>query len=173
MVHVIAHRGWWTTPAEQNTPDAFRRAFDAGIGVELDVRDREGRLVVSHDPPEYGLPSLLFGRVLEILGDRPNVLAVNVKSCGLAPWFAELKAPKNWFFFDTAPGDEGEYQRHRLPLYERDVWQADPVLLVSWEVLFKGSDNKAYWNDLKKGPHRDRNILLVTDLPREALEFFK
>ncbi len=47
----VSHRGYWWTPQEKNSPDAFRRALDLGYGIELDVRDACGRLVVSHDPP--------------------------------------------------------------------------------------------------------------------------
>lgn len=179
---IICHRGWWTTPTEQNTLAAFARAFDAGLGVELDVRDCDGGLVVSHDPP-WIKPNLLsarykdwkpwvpFADVIDLLGDRPNVLAVNVKSCGLAPLFAKYKAPNNWFFFDAAPGDEEPYRRHNLPLFKRDVWNADPVLLVSWEILFPGEDPNPYWTAIRE--QETKNVYLVTDRPAEAMEFFK
>lgn len=34
---IIAHRGYWTTPAEQNSPQAIRAALERGWGVEFDV----------------------------------------------------------------------------------------------------------------------------------------
>ena len=52
---VIAHRGAsWDLP--ENTLPAFERAIEVGADfVELDVHaDREGRLVVTHDPPRGG-----------------------------------------------------------------------------------------------------------------------
>ena len=48
---VLAHRGWWSDPQDKNTRAAFAKAFAAGYGVETDVRDQGGRLVISHDPP--------------------------------------------------------------------------------------------------------------------------
>jgi glycerophosphoryl diester phosphodiesterase len=59
---VIAHRGAsWELP--ENTLPAFERAIEVGADyVELDVHaDRDGRLVVTHDPPrrrDPGLPTL-------------------------------------------------------------------------------------------------------------------
>ena len=53
-MELLAHRGFWRTPAEKNAEAAFRRAFDAGYGIETDVRDRLGELVVSHDPATGG-----------------------------------------------------------------------------------------------------------------------
>lgn len=127
-VTVVCHRGWWTKPEEQNTLAAFARAFDAGLGVELDVRDHCGKLVVSHDPvaDEFALP-LEFETVLAELGDRSSTLAVNVKSCGLAPWFARIKPkPKNWFFFDVPVPEMTQYIRLGVPYYVRWSPQESP-----------------------------------------------
>lgn len=160
MVYVVAHRGWWDVPAQQNTLPAFARAFDAGIGVELDVRDCVGSLVVSHDPPvgDYEV-HLGFSDVLRLLGDRDNVLAVNVKSCGLAPWFAKLRAPRNWFFFDLPPYEREQYEKLDLPVKQptisNDVWNHPDC--GQWRIL----------------RNRDGQSYLVTDRPAEAMEFFK
>lgn len=168
MIKVIAHRGWWLSPDEQNTLTAFERAFDAGIGVELDVRDWCGELVVSHDPPTYRPDEwstrcdgpLRFSEVLDLLGDRPNILAVNVKSCGLAPMFGRLKAPKNWFFFDLPPHEDEVYDAHLLPIRSPSLSRE----LFGW-------DNGNFWYDLKKERYGDTH--LITDLVAEAMEFFK
>ena len=180
-VTVLCHRGWWDKPEEQNTLAAFARAFDAGLGVELDVRDFDGELVVSHDPPLITLdkfgrvepPDRYFEEVLDHLGDRDLPLAVNVKSCGLAPLFAAITPkPKNWFFFDVAPGDEVPYMRNGLPLFARDRWDADPVLLISWELFDPGNDPSHLW-EVVKNNHDGKPILLVTDRPREAMDYFQ
>src|SRR5579864_2133877 len=70
---VIAHRGAsWDLP--ENTLPAFERAIEVGADyVELDVHaDRDGRLVVTHDPPGTrllpGLPTL--EEVLEVCRGR-------------------------------------------------------------------------------------------------------
>ncbi|MCL2490151.1 MAG: hypothetical protein FWF36_05425 [Propionibacteriaceae bacterium] len=48
----IAHRGLFDNSEDypENTLSAFRRAVDAGFGIELDVRlTKDGQLVVAHD----------------------------------------------------------------------------------------------------------------------------
>src|SRR5438132_3865918 len=85
---VIAHRGAsWDLP--ENTLPAFERAIEIGADfVEFDVHaDRDGRLVVTHDPPRGpGPPSLE-----EVLGVCRGRIGVMV----------ELKTP-------------GRYRRHDL-----------------------------------------------------------
>lgn len=171
-VSIIAHRGWWRTKEEQNTLVAFERAFDAGFGVELDVRDANGSLIVSHDPPIPPCEVLGFTYVLTILGDRPNTLAVNVKSCGLAPWFAKLKAPKDWFFFDVAEADEKEYRYHSLPLCFVDTWRSKIPLFTSPELCGGSTSYTDYWLQLKI-LHGFKQLVLITDYPDKAKEFFK
>jgi glycerophosphoryl diester phosphodiesterase len=74
---VIAHRGaCWDAP--ENTIEAFELAIaeDADY-VEFDVRSRDGRLVICHDPqPPPGLPTL--EEVLAALAGRVG-LAVEIK----------------------------------------------------------------------------------------------
>lgn len=164
MVKVIAHRGWWKEPYEQNTLVAFKRAFDAGIGVELDVRDWNGKLVVSHDPPVYDndLPDY-FSFVLELLGDRDNILAVNVKSCGLAPLFARLNAPKNWFFFDLPPHEMKDYCTHKLPC---------TVAFVVSKELF-GTEDEGQWMMVRRMAAFGTEFPIITDKVEEAIAYFR
>ena len=49
MLKIIAHRGFWLEKSEQNSLKAFKKAFENGFGVETDVRDFNGELVISHD----------------------------------------------------------------------------------------------------------------------------
>ena len=169
---IICHRGWWTHPREQNTLGAFSRALDRGWGIEVDVRDLNGSLVVSHDPPSYSPdhwvtgkngPALLFVAVLELVGDRPNTIAVNIKSCGLAEMVSKLKAPKNWFFFDMATNDKKEYDKYGLK--ENDI-----PMVISMEVF---GDPDVFvlsqWDDVKA---RKEPCYLLTDRPYEAELYF-
>ncbi len=48
--YAYAHRGLWDQAHPENSLSAFRRAVEAGYGIELDIqRTRDGRLVVFHD----------------------------------------------------------------------------------------------------------------------------
>lgn len=117
---VLAHRGWWREPAEKNTLAALARAFDAGFGVETDVRDRAGTLVVSHDPPTGGEPTL--AAFLDLLAGRDLPLALNVKADGLAgPLRAALAAARvrDAFVFDMSVPETMPYFAAGLPVYAR------------------------------------------------------
>ena len=72
---VIAHRGAsWDLP--ENTLPAFERAIAVGADyVELDVHaDREGRLVVTHDPPRAGCDYPFLEQALELCRGRIGVM---------------------------------------------------------------------------------------------------
>jgi glycerophosphoryl diester phosphodiesterase len=79
---VIAHRGaCWNAP--ENTLEAFELAIEEGADyVEFDVRDRDGELVVCHDPdPPAGVATL--EEALGLLCGRVG-LAVELKEPNLA-----------------------------------------------------------------------------------------
>jgi glycerophosphoryl diester phosphodiesterase len=134
-VSVLAHRGYWRALSERNSLAAFRRAFDSGYGAEIDVRDLDGELVVSHDPPARG--ALAFADVVSALiaSGGGGVLAVNVKADGLQARLAEALAGLDharWFAFDMSVPDTLGYLRAGLPTFTRhsDV-EPDPVLLAN------------------------------------------
>jgi glycerophosphoryl diester phosphodiesterase len=121
-MEILAHRGFWLAPGEKNDLTAFRRAFEHGFGVEIDVRDLDGRLVVSHDPPRSG--ALPFADVVALHGsiDGAGRLAVNVKSDGLQRPLAETLqrlASGQWFLFDMSVPDAVVCRRQGLPFFTR------------------------------------------------------
>ena len=131
-IRVLAHRGYWRAPSEKNTLGAFERAFARGYGVELDVRDLDGELVVSHDPPRQG--ALPLGAVIERLRESASadVVAVNVKADGLQPALASALGgldQARWFAFDMAVPDAVGYVHRGLRTFTRhsDV-EPDPAL---------------------------------------------
>ena len=50
-MRVVSHRGYWRDDAEKNSLPAFERSFALRFGIETDLRDAVGRLVVSHGIP--------------------------------------------------------------------------------------------------------------------------
>lgn len=117
---VLAHRGWWREPAEKNSEAAFRRAFDAGFGVETDVRDRAGTLVISHDPPTGR--EVTLASFLALLAGRDLPLAVNVKADGLAAPLRDALAAagvRDAFVFDMSVPDTLPYLAAGPPVYAR------------------------------------------------------
>ncbi|MBB3660412.1 glycerophosphoryl diester phosphodiesterase [Rhizobium sp. BK650] len=123
MVMILAHRGWWLAPHERNTLEAFDKAFAAGHGVELDVRDLNGELVISHDPPTTG--ALPFERVLECYAAHgaPGRLAINIKADGLCPallpMLEEYRVTKSSFVFDASVPDLRPYLDSEIPVFTR------------------------------------------------------
>jgi glycerophosphoryl diester phosphodiesterase len=86
---VIAHRGV-SSELPENTLPAFERAIEVGADyVELDVHaDRDGRLVVTHDPPGAGRDYPTLESALDLMRGRIGVMV-------------ELKTPSR-------------YRRHRI-----------------------------------------------------------
>jgi glycerophosphoryl diester phosphodiesterase len=130
---VLAHRGYWRVPSERNSLAAFQRAFDHGYGAEIDVRDLDGALVVSHDPPVRG--ALALEQVVDAYrsSGSEGVLAINIKADGLQARLADALADlgsRRWFAFDMSVPDALGYVRAGLPTFTRhsDV-EPDPVLL--------------------------------------------
>jgi hypothetical protein len=119
---ILAHRGAWTTKAEQNRSDRLAKALGDGFGIETDLRDRLGRVVVSHDMPGAESPLLdeCWGQWSE-LASPARVLALNVKADGLADVMAPLVAglEDSLFFFDMSVPDMRHYLRLGLPTFTR------------------------------------------------------
>jgi len=92
---ILAHRGWWLTDNEKNSVEAFMRAWKAGYGVETDVRDTGGQLVISHNIPTGG--ELTFDAFLKLYHDHGagTMLALNIKSDGLTKAIAEALAKRD------------------------------------------------------------------------------
>lgn len=89
---ILAHRGFWKKKTEQNTILSFRRALDHGYGIELDVRDHRGEVIVSHDLPTGAKKSFEFClKQLSRSGNfRKNPIAINIKSDGLEDKIEDL-----------------------------------------------------------------------------------
>lgn len=120
---LLAHRGWWTTPGEKNTLEAIERAFAAGIGVETDVRDYDGRLVLSHDMPR-GDHLVPFDLVLKLFAkyDCPGALAINIKADGLHRPLQQALSEHNLrrtFVFDMSVPDARGYLFRGVPAFTR------------------------------------------------------
>ena len=119
-MRLLAHRGWWREAAERNSLGAFERAWSRGWGIETDLRDRLGQLVVSHDPPGPEAESFenIVRRHAALAPATP--LALNIKADGLAAAVAAAAgAVKDRFVFDMSLPDTLPYLRSGLPVFVR------------------------------------------------------
>src|SRR5258706_2768972 len=122
MLQILAHRGLWKSREEKNSLAALTLALRQGFGLETDVRDCAGELVISHDPPQRGalpLRSLLEEyRSLQ----ATSILALNIKADGLAQplrMLLEQYGIQNYFVFDMSVPDMLAYARDEMPFFSR------------------------------------------------------
>lgn len=159
---ILAHRGWWKSPEEKNSFLAFDRALRAGYGIETDIRDRKGDLVISHDPPTTDdLMTLTdFVRLYREIGtDVP--LALNIKADGLQAGVLQCLAQQqvaNYFVFDMAVPDALGYWRLGAPTFTRQSnYEVTPSFYEQasgvWVDCFDGklASNDAITDHLSSG----------------------
>lgn len=119
-MNILAHRGWWQDKDERNSLRAIERALAAGYGVETDIRDCAGAIVVSHDPPRGGEATL--EALLEV-ADRhagSGMLALNVKADGLQSMLEPLvRDRRDYFLFDMSVPDLRTSLRRGLTCFTR------------------------------------------------------
>lgn len=102
---IIAHRGYWKLESEKNTKEALVNAFKNNFGIETDIRDRNGSLVISHDIPNE--KSILFEEILiEYKKLNSNsILELNIKADGIQQLVKDLMKKhkiSNYFVFDMS-----------------------------------------------------------------------
>lgn len=116
---ILSHRGYWQAEAEKNAREAFAATLSAGFGTETDVRDAQGTLVVSHDPPAPA--AMRWSELLDMFHGHGLPLAVNVKADGLSAALAHAFDGRDidWFAFDMSGPETIRYMRAGLPYYTR------------------------------------------------------
>lgn len=145
MIEVLSHRGYWKTPEEKNSVEAFVRSFSLGFGTETDVRDSQAdgapSIVISHDIPRGG--EISFAELLRIAKQHGSpLLALNIKADGLHDMLAEVllsEGYSNYFLFDASVPDliQGVKRKMvsftRLSEYEREAsLYDDPGVTGVW-----------------------------------------
>ncbi len=126
---VLSHRGYWIDEDEKNSRAAFERSFSNGFGIETDVRDFNGHLVVSHDLPSA--ESMLLEDFFDLYQQYSTqvTLALNIKADGLQDQLErQLVAHEieKYFVFDMAVPDGLLYLRRGIISYTRQS-EYEPV----------------------------------------------
>ena len=121
---ILSHRGLWTEPQQRNTLSAMVASFEKGFGVETDVRDFDGNLVISHDMPSKDALPLRSLLIAYDAAGRPGRLALNIKADGLAPALAQEVGlfpglAKKVFVFDMSVPDMLHYFDSGLQVFTR------------------------------------------------------
>ena len=205
---ILAHRGHWKNESgykllEKNSLEAISRAANLGFGIETDIRDFLGEIVVSHDPVTKLELSLHEIFKIKIAGP----VALNVKSDGLAPKITTmLKSQKpnfEIFFFDMSTPEYQNYLKHDLRVASRiseydgmTTQKANSIWLDSftsdWYIdncdwLHSYQDKNVIivspelhkrshldsWNWISKRMNEYENLSICTDSPLEFLEYWQ
>ncbi len=207
-MQILSHRGYWKISTEKNSKIAFIRAFKLGFGIETDIRDHNGHLVISHNPPTGNCLSLEeFLGLYQLYGNN-SILALNVKADGLQILLQEILNQfkiENYFLFDMSIPDTLLYLKQKMPIFTRlseyevspifyeqtmGIWidcftknwfskreitqyleAGKKVCLVSPELHQRS--HQSFWLSLRKWEvHHNQNLMLCTDLPELAKDYF-
>ena len=119
---IISHRGYWSAEKYKNSKVSFKKSFQFGFGVETDIRDHKGELVVSHDMPDDD--SMLLCSFFSLYSKYGNnlPLALNIKSDGLQGKLKNLLKEyniTNYFVFDTSIPDGLSYLNEKMVYFAR------------------------------------------------------
>lgn len=164
-MEIISHRGYWKSAEEKNTFIAFERSFHMGFGTETDIRDQNGKLVISHDPANDDC--VFFCDFLELVNSiNPIIpLALNIKSDGLSALIqiemANFPKIRNYYFFDMSVPDSIGYLNKQMPiLTRRSEYEASSILEIKSEGV---------WVDCFHGVWYDQNFFEVTLLTQKRI----
>lgn len=121
-IQIISHRGFWKNKSEQNSESAFFRSLSEGYGIETDIRDYKGNLVIAHDIADENsiLLNELFLLYLKI-GDNLT-LALNIKADGLHKKIKEFLLNydiDNYFVFDMSIPETISYKESQVKYFTR------------------------------------------------------
>lgn len=144
---ILAHRGLWNDAAPPNSPKALDAALRAGFGIETDIRDMMGKLVISHDPALAGAEdAAILSDLISERADFSSLIALNIKSDGLAglakPLLTSL-SERNAFCFDMSFPDTRSYIECDIPILMR-VSEWEPI---NWDFLSAYGLKPRFWLD--------------------------
>jgi len=132
-MNILSHRGLWVEQAKKNKAESFIDSFEHGFGIETDLRDNDGTIVISHDLPQGN--EMTFEELLHIYKRCNNslTLALNIKSDGLqslAVGLLKKYLVSEYFFFDMSVPDTIGYINTGLKYFTRNSEIEDsPTLL--------------------------------------------
>jgi len=162
----LAHRGHWLTQNEKNTFAAFERAWSGSFGIETDLRDLAGNVVVSHDPPTEG--AIEFERLLQarIAWGPETPLALNIKADGLHTLIADLierYRVKDYFVFDMSVPDTLHYLRAGMPVLLRlSEYEPGTSLLDRAAGVWLDAFEDEWWSlDMLRSFHAQRKTIAI------------
>lgn len=164
---LLAHRGLHNNK-NISSKKAFYKAIDKNLGIEIDVRNHNNKLVVSHDviikkPPLFFADICKYARSNEYDG----FVAINVKEDNLEelilPILKEFKI-NNWFSFDHSIPDlissKNLNSFFRISEFEKFSFEKNIKIKGCWLDSF----NSPFWYDFNtlKELNSRRDLAIVS-----------
>ncbi|WP_146592717.1 hypothetical protein [Novipirellula galeiformis] len=142
-VELLAHRGLWNDASEKNQRRALRCALDSGFGLETDLRDFQGQVVIAHDCPiaDHN-EKITLDDLCQLYRKSAShaCLALNIKADGLADIVhSTLLKHKidNYFVFDMSVPDLLAHLRQSQHCFTRQSeYESVPSLLQRCEGVW-------------------------------------
>ena len=154
-MEILAHRGLWRLPKDKNKLSSFSEALEMGFGIETDLRDIDGKVIISHDPPSKSEKQFLsLNEFLDLYNsfDSNLPLALNIKSDGLSLYIKnslEKYQIKNYFLFDMSVPDLIEYHKNKIKIFCRQSEFESPENLINISNgLWLDSFSENYYKDM-------------------------
>lgn len=121
-MNILAHRGFWSTLEEKNSIQSLTNAIGCNWGIETDIRDYNGKLVISHDIPTSSseMVEIFFENYYE--GKHNEFLALNIKSDGIQTLLLEQLYKyhiENYAVFDMSIPEQVVYDRLGMKYFTR------------------------------------------------------
>ena len=148
---IIAHRGLWSHEIKANSKQALTSALEMGFGLETDVRDYSGELIISHDPPatSSSVTPLRWLTDAYAMFKSNSRIALNIKSDGLNKMLTQCiyslsLSHENIFAFDMSIPDMIRYINGPISIYSRVSEFEEQILFEEkvhgvWVDNFQGS----------------------------------
>lgn len=152
-LEILAHRGLWNELNLSNSIESLYLALSKGYGVEFDLRDYRGEIVISHDIADELSPT--FHSFLDMIKDFINSkpLALNVKADGLQNLLIHQLQSfnlSNYFLFDMSFPETIKYRRLNLNYFTR---------VSDYECYCYDAKSSGLWVDCFESDFTNFNLL--------------
>jgi len=176
---IISHCGYWGSIKDRNTLGAFQKSLIHGFGIEVDIRDYNNTIIISHDLPDKQCDSLE-----DLLKIYKNInsnlsLALNIKSDGLQIILKDLLTKYKiieYFVFDMSIPDTLRYIKHKINIFTRESeYEVTPAFYNQAQGIWADCFSHDWIDEKKIIRHLDegKNICLVSpELHKRNPELF-
>jgi len=121
-MNILAHRGIWKSIIDKNNIQSLKKAIEINLGIETDIRDYKGKLVISHNIADENCT--LVSELFEVYQNMQSSvqLALNVKADGIQDLLIDLLDKyeiDNYFLFDMSIPELVVNEKKGLKFYTR------------------------------------------------------